>query len=787
MNVSDPNIELQWVVISRPHTKNILIGNVYRPPGGNIKNAFATISSKLNEIDNKGKYEILILGDFNADANNTEMSAAKIVNQFANDKTLRQMIKDTTRYAKNKKSTIDLAFTNIKYCNDSGTLNYNISDHKPIYIIKKKLRNIKQSKTYWARSYKHYTEDALRDLLNEEKHELNHDHSQSQSQMGPNEYYKKIEEAILKAADRLCPVSEMRIRLHTAPYINDDLIDMQRDRDYFVKKADISMNPGDRFVANCLIKKTNKEVRKAKSTYYLNQAIKLNQNHAKFWRNYHQIEPKHQEKIKGIREETNGENVPEDKLPDKINNFFIDIGENLAKKFEGKAYLNKAKIDTIDHLSAFELAKINEEEMIKRIRKISEEKPSGVHKIASKVIKHALMVLVSEFTHLCNLVIDTGIFPDSWKMATVTPIPKVNSPKTCDELRPISILPLPGKLMEQIIHDQIKEHLEFINFFANQQNGFRSGRSTTKAMTEVIDEILNNMNNRDFTLALYLDFKKAFDTIDHKILLEKLKNAGLGLNLCQLIKNYLTNRTQRTKINEKLSNVRTVKTGVPQGSTLGPLLFIIFINDLPALTDRALFVLFADDTVLMVRNKSISVAETIMNEILQEVDGWCINNKLTLNAKKTEYVIYGTKNMKKNQLTQITLILGRTKLNEVDSYKYLGTILDATLNLDKQLSKINQIIAIKLSTFRKMRYYISEATAIVIYKSTILPILDYNDIIYSLGTELQKDKMQKIQNRALRTIFRNKTLSTLEMHDQAKVKYLAERREAHTLALMYRR
>ena len=175
-----------------------------------------------------------------------------------------------------------------------------------------------------------------------------------------------------------------------------------------------------------------------------------------------------------------------------------------------------------------------------------------------------------------------------------------------------------------------------------------------------------------------------------------------------------------------------------------------------------------------------------MNEILKNIHQWCAENKLTLNANKTEYVIFGTKH-KKRQAQPIQLKIGNAILNEAESYKYLGTVLDSTLNIAPQISRLNQILAPKMNSFRKMRYCMSEKTAAYIYKATILPIIDYNDVIYGLMNKQQEIKLQRIQNRALRIIHMGNTLSVEEMHARSEINYLAPRREQHLLSLMFKR
>ena len=778
-NISNGTLELQWVVVSRPHTKKIIIGNVYRPPDGKLKDAFEIISNEINHIENIDRYELLIMGDFNADASKNELPPARIIKQFEAEHTLTQVITKPTRYSKRTKTTIDLAFTNIKYCTGSGTLNYNISDHKPIYILKKKLRNDERTKTHWGRSYRNYSHEELAATLS------TYLAQQAINSPNPNECWKNIESYITRAVDKHCPLIEMKIKATSAPFITNELIELQNDRDYFVQKADQSNDPGDRFIANCMAKVARKEVRKAKANYFLNQAIVHNQNNKKFWHEYYKIQPNAKVKITNIYDEISGLLVPDKQLPDNINNYFIDIGERLAEKCP--------HIDDQDKIytppknpNSLKLEHVDEVQIKERISKINTDKPSGMTNVGTTFYKEAMSIMSKEFTYLYNLVIDTGIFPDGWKVATVTPIPKVNNPSSCNELRPISILPLPGKLMEQIIHDQVKKFLEETKFFTSQQNGFRSQHSTTKALATLIDQLLENMDNGELSVSVFIDFKKAFDTIDHKILIKKLRLAGMSEEICNLISNYLKNRTQMTKINGETSKSRTVKTGVPQGSTLGPLLFLIFINDLPLLSKSAEFILFADDAVLIIHDKSLTVAAHTMNQVLRDVHRWCSENKLTLNTKKTEYVIFGSK-IRKAQAPQIELKIGDAVLKEVESYKYLGTVLDATLTIAPQLDKLNRTLAPKLASFRKMRYCMSQETAAYIYKATILPIFDYNDVIYHLLNSQQETKLQRIQNRALRIVFMGKTLSVAEMHSQAGVDFLEKRRNLHLLALMHNR
>ena len=779
LNISNKNIELQWLLVSRPHTKSILIGNIYRPPEGNLGESLDIIENALQAITHLDKFETLLIGDFNADYS-IGSATNKIIKQFENATLLSQLIKDPTRIAKQKKSIIDLAMTNIKYCTGSGTLNYNISDHKPIYIIKKKPRNIKKTSIFYGRTYRNYSMEKLREVISlaDTKSILNEN--------DPNQCWEKILRIITRAADALCPIIELRIRDNTPDYLNKELLELQHDRDYFAKKADVTGDPGDRFISGCIKRKARTEVRKAKSNFCQRQIELHKKEHKKLWRDIKQIDPESKPEVNNLQDDETGIKIQEADLPESVNNFFVGIGEKLASKYKDinteDTHNNNIKLN----LANYDLQETNSSDVLERINKLSNYKPSGLDNISNVLMKGAMTILVNEFTYLYNLVINTGIFPDEWKIATVTPIPKINNPKSCSDLRPISILPVPGKIMEQIVHDQMKTFLEDSKYLIYQQFGFRKNKSTTKALARLLDSLLEAVDKGNLTIAVFLDFKKAFDTINHKLLLNKLVRAGLGPKTKALISNYLTNRKQKTKIKNLESSYQTIKTGVPQGSTLGPLLFLIFINDLPSIALEAEFTLFADDAVLIVQSQDLTEVAKVVQKVLDKIYVWCKDNKLTLNTSKTEYVIYGSK-LRKAKAPKISLQIGNVQLNEVDHYKYLGTIIDSMLNANRQLSKLNRTVAMKMTTFRRIRYFISEKTAIMLYKSLILPIIDYNDIIYSLLTKHQLEKLQRMQNRALRTVFRGKILTVDQMHWQANVSKLMDRRTEHLLNLMYDR
>lgn len=372
--------------------------------------------------------------------------------------------------------------------------------------------------------------------------------------------------------------------------------------------------------------------------------------------------------------------------------------------------------------------------------------------------------------NLFNLILDTGTFPDLWKVACIVPLHKGGCKKVVNNYRPISLLPIMGKLLEKALHRRIYRYLEKIDFFADEQCGFRPNLGTEDAISNLLEYFYNNINNKKLILSIYFDLSKAFDTIDHIILRLKLRHSGITDSCLKLLTNYLSNRKQYCKANGIISSQRDIICGVPQGSTLGPLLFVFYINDVVKYIPQINMSLYADDTVFYWGGKDMDSITTKINEAARKFQYWCQMNKLTLNTNKSKIVLYNNRMSVKSE--NLAIKIGNTCLDSVPEYKYLGVILDSKLQFVSHVNSIKQKISYRMATLRKVRWTLGYKEALTLYKSCILPFFDQGSLFYNCATVEVLKGLQTLQNKCLRIVVGKKEWEGTEA-TQKKCKLLS--------------
>ena len=250
----------------------------------------------------------------------------------------------------------------------------------------------------------------------------------------------------------------------------------------------------------------------------------------------------------------------------------------------------------------------NIDEIIKLCKEININKSSCVENLSSEILRDAFLAIPERIVILFNLSFLLSEIPPVWKIAKVTPLPKAGNNNNVGNLKPVSLLPLPSKLIEKIVHSRIYNHCEINKILDERQGGFRPNHSTCKTTALFTDDIYKAMNINKVLIATYIDAMKAFDTVDRKILLEKAELYGIQGLMLKWLKNYLTERYQCTLANNIVSNKQLITCGVPQGSVCGPLLFLIYINDLASVLEYCKVSLYADDTVIYLASQNVNDA-----------------------------------------------------------------------------------------------------------------------------------------------------------------------------------
>ena len=450
-------------------------------------------------------------------------------------------------------------------------------------------------------------------------------------------------------------------------------------------------------------------------------------------------------------------------MANKFNNYFTSIGSELGNKFndhkgaecpcnEGcsKQYcnsmVNKFKFE-------FKFDVISAEFVSDQICNMQNSKSPGLDQFNVRLLKLAGPYLSNCLAHICNLSLSGSTFPDEWKKAKVTPIFKSGDKSDVGNYRPISVLPIVSKIIERAVHDQLYAYLTNANLLSNAQSGFRSNHSTSTTLHDVQDYILNNMDDGYATGVIFLDLKKAFDTVNHDILIKKLKNYGIGNNELLWFESYLNNRSQVVNVNSTLSDFQPVNIGIPQGSILGPLLFIIFVNCLPDVVDKCKTVMYADDTSIMCKANNVHELQSQLNACLSKVAAWFKVNKLTLNIDKTKFMICGTKRTLE-KFHDVKLTFNGSVIERVDEFKYLGVKLDSSLSWSAHIDYLCNNVSKRIGIIKRVKNFLPHQTTVMLSNALVIPHFDYGSSVWSNFSTEFHNKLQVLHNNLARIILK---------------------------------
>ncbi len=546
------------------------------------------------------------------------------------------------------------------------------------------------------------------------------------------------------------PWRKLRVRVSSAKWINNEYLSMVDRREYLAKQHKHCPCDYHLLLKLSARRECNRLRNQLKRDYIRTTLERHKHNPKKVWQTIKEFWPSGSKNysIKKIGQSCDNytmSNIMNDHFSTiaaktlDTGNFTEDIGDYLPPL----------------HAPSFSFIEITTKDVADAINKLSSSKACSHDGITAFMIKCAKTELLPILTYLFNRSLSLKVFPKLWKDAIVTPLFKSGRQDDVGNYRPISVLSTVGKLLERCVHDQCYQYLSTHNLLTTSQSGFRKAHSTTTCLADFLDNIYQEIDEGVACGAIYLDLSKAFDTVDHHILLLKLRYLGFQHGVISWFRSNLSNRMQCTKVNGVLSDKAQMNSGVPQGSILGPLLFICYINDLPChLTDSATFI-YADDTAILVKGKSVDQIDNMLNSEFKKVTNWFNANRLSVNRKKTNVMLFcGSRSKHRNSKLNIRLNADDDEevLDQVPHAKYLGVELDEHLSFENHVNKLCSKVSARTGILWRMRSFISEGLAKELYNSLIHPHFGYADIIYDACNWTCKNKLQVHQNAALRAI-----------------------------------
>jgi len=415
------------------------------------------------------------------------------------------------------------------------------------------------------------------------------------------------------------------------------------------------------------------------------------------------------------------------------------------------------------------------------------KRSSGHDYISSTILKLALPYVVESLTYVYNLCIQHSIFPNILKVAKVIPLPKTKDLNDPNKFRPISLLSTISKPIERHVHKHLHDYLESNNLFYPLQSGFRPGHSCETALLHLVNRWLISVNEGKITGAVFLDLSKAFDLVNHNLLLNKLAIYNCSKTALNFFSSYLNNRTQYVVVNGNKSNAGVLQHGVPQGSILGPLLFTIFINDLHlSLSDKSITLSsFADDSTIDASSKSVKeVSEKLQRGII-EISEWCQNNNMILNASKTKSMIITTR--QKHQIAPLLLNLNLNSdyIEQVNSHRVLGIIIDQQLSWKQHIDKTCKALSKNLFLLSRIKPLADMQARKIFYHAHIQPYLDYGSSLWDGASESSLKRLNSLHRRAIKLIVDTKeAISTDEKFVKLQILSLKEQHNFNKLVIM---
>jgi hypothetical protein len=753
-------------------SRKITLGNIYRPPRdrncdiNSFLDIFSPIMAQLTNTNN----DVIISGDFNIDLLKIESRAAySDYLELMYSLSLIPTISLPTRLSRRSATLIDHIFYKSNQFKDvsGGIIVSNLSDHFMSFLC----IDIKQSCQSRPKQITFQTSDeaSIHNFVSAIYNVDFDSHIREDLETNPNHSYETFHLLINDCVETYLPIKSMKFNKYkhkAKPWITQGILHSLKHRDKMYKKLK-TLPPNSRKYAVLKINLktytniTNKTIRQAKFDYFSNMFNKYKHDSKNSWKLINSLISSAKNKrdivqffiVNGVKESNEVE------IANHFNDFFSSIGMTQASNIP-QTQNSFAKYLSNRPVCTFSFRLTTPDDILNTIKSLKSKTSCGFDNLSVKLLKLVAPPLAVPLSRVINHSLNIGIFPDLLKIAKVVPLFKKDDKSVFSNYRPISLLPTFSKVFEKIAHKQLLEYFDAFKLFCVNQHGFRPDHSTNTATLEFIDYLFQLLDNDKIPFSIFMDLSKAFDTLDHCILLEKLSYYGIVGSSLNWFKSYLSDRKQYVTFNGSVSNTTDISIGVPQGSILGPLLFLIYINDLNNVSTSFQFLFYADDTTLTSTVCNFTTTEgasntNIVNDELDKIFHWLCSNKLSLNIQKTKYMIFHPSSIKRRNVNFNNIRINGIPLENTNEFNFLGTIISSDLSWKPHTSFICKKNSRAIGILKRMRNMLPSYVLLSIYNSLIVPHLYYSVLVWGHSP----GRVFKLQKRALRLVFKKKNFN----------------------------
>ena len=752
------------------------IGVIYKSPLIPYS-VYAAIHENIVAVTTKYEH-CVIMGDMNINHLLPDSSACKFFTTYLTEPfAFSQVITEPTRITATTSTLIDLMLTsspeNVKVQGVVDTPG--ISDHCMIFMAYSLKKPKFKAKMVTRRDFRKFDKDAfMRDMFiapwgNVEA--VDDDDIDNKVTI-----FENIHSEII---NKHAPFRTFRVTRPAAPWLTDSVKDLMDDRDKYKNKFNKDKKPETELLYKDLRNRVTHAIRQSKIKCFnerINTKIKDSKHFHQALKNFSVVESKI------------NSNDTCTLSPTALNTAFLKnnngkVSEALVTD-ECNEILKKSKNPI------FSFSEVSVGQVIKMVRTVKSN-ACGVDSISAFFLKLGIEHSVYAFTEIINASLKFNKFPERWKKALVKPLPKVTNPTIPSDYRPISLLPAFSKILEKLVAKQMVEYLKSTGYLDDLQSAYKQSHSTITALLNVCDDIYEALENSELTFLVLLDYSKAFDCANHRLIIAKLKAAGFQDSSLSWITSYLSGRSQKVVTSSNESTWENVINGVPQGSVLGPLLFTILVSDIGDVIKRGRYHLYADDTQLYYTCKVEEANSTIakINSDLENISNYSKRNCLKLNASKSKFIVIGSRpNLKKLKSTVLNEIkLGPDTIEREFSVKNLGIMFDEYFSWSKHVNLITAKAYGKLRQAYRFKNFLSPEAKWHLSETYILSQFNYGDIILQgINNELT-NKLQKIQNSCIRFSFGLRKYDHITpTRISNKILCMRDRSLLHSLTLMFK-